>query len=118
MLSLLRKSSRRPLNLVVVGNGVAGISAARVARQRDPEAKITVISGETDYFFSRTALMYAFMDRLTRRDLEPYERKSYRKQRIQLVRDWVEDLDAETHTLYLRTGGTLNYDKLVFAVGA
>src|SRR5688500_3264897 len=73
---------RQPLRIVIVGNGVAGIRAALVARQRDSRASITVISGETDYFFSRTALMYAYMDSMTRRDLEPHERKSYAKQNI------------------------------------
>jgi NADPH-dependent 2,4-dienoyl-CoA reductase/sulfur reductase-like enzyme len=118
MVSLFRGRTRPPLKIVIVGNGVAGITCARVARQRDPKAVITVISGETDYFFSRTALMYSFMDRLTRRDLEPHERSSYRKQRIDLIRDWVVDLDADTRTVYLQGGSTLQYDKLVFAVGA
>jgi NAD(P)H-nitrite reductase large subunit len=104
--------------IVIVGNGVAGIRAALVARQRDRRASISVVSGETDYFFSRTALMYAFMDRMTRRDLEPHERGSYAKQGIALVRDWAVDLDADAHRLTLESGRTLDYDRLVLAVGA
>jgi len=45
------------MEYAIVGNGVAGITAALDVRKRDPRAGITVISGETDYFFSRTALM-------------------------------------------------------------
>src|SRR5437867_3053836 len=63
------------MHYVIIGNGVAGITAAMTLRQQDQRAHITVISGESDYFFSRTALMYAFMDRMNLRDLEPYERK-------------------------------------------
>jgi NADH oxidase (H2O2-forming) len=118
MVSLFRSKRRSALKIVIVGNGVAGITCARTARQRDPDASITVISGETDYFFSRTALMYSFMDRLTRRDLEPHERSSYKKQRIDLVRDWVVDLDAGTRTVYLKGGLSLQYDRLVLALGA
>lgn len=106
------------MNVVIIGNGVAGISCARAVRQRDRKARITVISGETDYFFSRTALMYSFMDFMTRKDLEPHERKSYKKQRIDLVRGWVTDLDASKKEVVLDDGRTLAYDKLVLAVGA
>lgn len=107
-------------HFVIVGNGVAGIEAALTIRGRHSarEARITVISEETDYFFSRTALMYAFMDMMQRRDLEPYERGMYRKQGIDLVRDRVVDIDSAAHTLTLRDGKQLRYDKLLLAVGA
>ena len=68
------------MDIIVVGNGVAGITCAMTARQRDPKASITVVSGETDYFFSRTALMYAYLDRMGRRELEPFERKTWEAQ--------------------------------------
>jgi NADPH-dependent 2,4-dienoyl-CoA reductase/sulfur reductase-like enzyme len=106
------------LNIVIIGNGVAGITCAQVARQRDDQARITVVSAETDYFFSRTALMYSYMDMMTRRDLEPIERSAYKKQRIDLVRDWVVDMDPDAGTVQLAGGESLPYDRLVFAVGA
>lgn len=105
---------------VIIGNGVAGIEAAVTIRERHgpSEAKITVISKETDYFFSRTALMYAFMDVLDRKDMEPYERNFYDQQEINLVRDEVTDLDNTTRTLTLKNNKPLVYDKLLLAVGA
>ncbi|HEX2569123.1 MAG TPA: NAD(P)/FAD-dependent oxidoreductase [Polyangia bacterium] len=104
--------------ILIIGNGVAGITAAFTVRERDSRAEITVISGESDFFFSRTALMYAFMDKLDRRDLEPYERKVYGRQNIQLVRAWVQDLDAERHMVKLDDGRELTYDRLLLATGA
>jgi 3-phenylpropionate/trans-cinnamate dioxygenase ferredoxin reductase subunit len=106
------------MRYVIIGNGVAGITAAFTIRAREQDAVITVISGESDYFFSRTALMYAFMDRLTRRDLEPYERKAYDKQRINRIRDWVSDIDAVGHSLTLRSGKQILYDRLLLATGS
>lgn len=97
---------------------MAGITAAFTIRAREQAAEITVISGESDYFFSRTALMYAFLDRLTRRDLEPHERKVYDTQRITRVRDWVVDLDAQDHSLKLRGGARIPYDRLLLATGS
>ncbi len=108
------------LHFVIIGNGVAGVEAAMTLRERLPpaEAKITVISKEADYFFSRTALMYAFMEHMQRRDLEPHERQVYARQHINLVRDEVVALDAHAHTLTLRAAGAITYDRLLLAVGS
>ena len=106
------------MRCAIVGNGVAGVTAALGVRERDPRASISLISGEADYFFSRTALMYAFMDRLARRDLEPYERGVFDAQRIERVRGWVRDLDARSGTITLDSGRTLCWDRLLIATGS
>ncbi|MAO35864.1 MAG: FAD-dependent oxidoreductase, partial [Zunongwangia sp.] len=46
-------------HIVILGNGISGITTARHIRKRS-DKKITVISAESDYFFSRTALMYVY----------------------------------------------------------
>jgi len=43
--------------VVIIGNGIAGVTAARHIRKLS-DKHITIISGESDYFWSRTALMY------------------------------------------------------------
>ena len=106
------------MHFVIIGNGVAGTTAALTIRQREPEALITLMSGESDYFYSRTALMYAYMDRVSLRDLEPHERRVYDRQSIRRVRDWVVNLDARTHVLQLKSGGQLTYDRLLLATGS
>ncbi|MCB9520197.1 MAG: FAD-dependent oxidoreductase [Myxococcales bacterium] len=106
------------MRLVIIGNGVAGVTCAMEVRKRDPSATITLVSGETDYFFSRTALMYAFMDRMTRRGLEPFERHVYDELRIERVRAWAMGLQAQPRAVVLEGGRTLEYDRLVIATGA
>jgi NADPH-dependent 2,4-dienoyl-CoA reductase/sulfur reductase-like enzyme len=108
------------MHYVIIGNGVAGIEAAFAIRRRHSarHAPITVVSDESDYFFSRTALMYAYMDRMSRRDMEPYERKVYDRQHISRIRARVVDLDAAAHTVTLDSGKTLAYDRLLIATGA
>src|SRR6266852_115351 len=103
---------------VIIGNGVAGVTAAMTLRQRGRKAGITLISGESDYFFSRTALMYAYMDRLSLRDLEPFERNVWDKQAIRRVRAWVKDLDATRGAIALDTGESIPYDRLLLATGS
>ncbi len=106
------------MNYVIIGNGVAGITAALTLRARDNQATITVISAESDYFFSRTGLMYAFMDKLSTRDLEPHERKTYQEQRITRIRARVVNLDANRRQLTLDTSATVAYDALLLATGS
>jgi len=106
------------LRIVIIGNGVAGTTCALAARRRDPDASITIIGGETPFFFSRTALMYAFMERMTRRELEPYERDVYRRMRIELVHDWVREIDLASRVVHTETRQKLPYDRLVLALGS
>ncbi len=106
------------MKVVIIGNGLAGVTCALNVRKRQPTAEVTVIGKETDYFYSRTGLMYAFMNRLSRQDLEPFEREVYSKQRINLVRDQVVGIEPQARRVELRAQGYLSYDKLVLATGA
>jgi NADPH-dependent 2,4-dienoyl-CoA reductase/sulfur reductase-like enzyme len=106
------------MRFVIVGNGVAGVTAALTIRNRLADASITLLSGEGDYFFSRNALMYAFLDRMSLPELEPYDRKHWERLRIELVRGWVEDLDATTQQLRLSDGRLVGYDRLLIATGS
>ncbi len=107
-----------PRSVLIVGNGVAGTRCALTLRERDEDVKIQLLSDESDYFFSRTALMYAFMDRLARKDMEPYERKVYDKQRIERVRGRVTDIDATAKTVKINGEKSLSFDELVLATGS
>ncbi|AWV88811.1 NAD(P)/FAD-dependent oxidoreductase [Bradymonas sediminis] len=109
------------MHFIIVGNGVAGIQAALTLRERLPDpatTHITIISDESDYFISRTALMYAYTEKLQRRDLEPYERRLYRDKHLTLRRARVVDLDADAKTVTLGDGESLAYDGLLLSVGA
>src|SRR5438876_9125599 len=106
------------MRYVIVGNGVAGATAALTLRKRDEQALITLIGGESDYFFSRTALMYAYMDRMSLRDLEPFERNVWAKHAIHRMRAWVKDIDAGRAAVTLETGESIPYDRLLLATGA
>ncbi len=105
------------MRIVIIGNGIAGITTARFARKLS-DHEITVISSESDYFIARTALMYVYMGHIRRKDLKPYEDWFWEKNRISLIRDHVEECIFSEKTLRLRSGQTVNYDKLVIACGS
>lgn len=106
------------MHCVIIGNGVAGITAARFIRKLSDEARITVISSESKYFFSRTALMYVYMGQLRFKDIKPYEDWFWEKNRIGLVNDHVARIDFQNKTLDLRSGDHIGYDKLLIACGS
>jgi len=104
-------------HVVIIGNGVSGITTARHIRKLS-DKKITVISAETDHFFSRTALMYIYMGHMKYENTKPYEDWFWKKNRINLLRAFVQNINTEKKTLRLDNGTDLAYDKLVLAVGS
>src|SRR5690554_5703442 len=104
-------------HIVIIGNGISGVTAARHIRKLS-DKKITLISAETEYFFSRTALMYVYMGHMKFEHLKPYEDWFWEKNRIELIHDWVTDIDAESKTVETSAGKHLSYDQLVLATGS
>jgi len=111
-------------HIVIIGNGISGVTAARHIRKlSNPSAnktdrKITIVSAETDYFFSRTALMYVYMGHLKFEHTQPYENWFWEKNRIDLKKGYVEKIDTKNSTLLFTEGDSLKYDKLIIATGS
>ena len=102
---------------VIIGNGIAGISCARHLRKLGND-EITIISGETPHFYSRTALMYVFMGQMKFDQTKPYEDDFWRKNRLNLLQDWVTAVDVEKRCVRLQNKGVLHFDRLVIASGS
>lgn len=105
------------MHIVIIGNGIAGITAARHIRKLSNH-KITVVSGETDHFFSRTALMYIYMGHMRFEDTKPYEDWFWEKNRIELLRGFVKIVEPESKRLLFADGKTLTFDRLLIATGS
>lgn len=103
--------------IIIIGNGIAGITAARHIRKLSND-DITVISGESEHFFSRTALMYIYMGHMRFEDTKPYQDWFWEKNRIDLIKDWVTSIDFQKKTLKLQSSDDMSYDKLVIATGS
>ncbi len=103
--------------IIVIGNGISGITCARYIRKRS-NYSITVVSSETDHFFSRTALMYIYMGHMKYEHTKPYEDWFWKKNRIDLVKAKVEVVNTGDKQVRLSNGKTMQYDKLVIATGS
>lgn len=106
------------MKLVIVGNGITGLSAARAVRKRIRSAQIHLISNESDYPFSRTALMYIYMGHVTPQATECYARDFYTKNRIELIRATAVKADTASQEVHLADGRVLPYNALLIATGS
>lgn len=104
-------------HIVIIGNGIAGVTVARHIR-KNSENRITVISAESEYFFSRTALMYVYMGHMRWSDIEPYEEKFWSKNRITLLKAYVNRVDVDAMAVLMEDGTRLAFNKLILATGS
>jgi NADPH-dependent 2,4-dienoyl-CoA reductase/sulfur reductase-like enzyme len=104
-------------HIVIIGNGVSGVTLARHVRKLS-DHKVSIISAETDYFFSRTALMYVYMGHMKFEHTQPYENWFWKKNRIDLVKGYVEKVDTSEKIVQLANGKEIAYDILVIATGS
>ena len=103
--------------IIIIGNGIAGSTAARYIR-KNSDHEITMISGETEYPFSRTALMYVYMGHMKFEHTKLYEDWFWAKNHILTVKAWVKHIDTTAKTILLDNGEIMQYDKLIIATGS
>ncbi|MBA6156899.1 NAD(P)/FAD-dependent oxidoreductase [Tenacibaculum sp. S7007] len=104
-------------HVVIIGNGISGVTAARHIRKLS-DKKITIVSAETDFFFSRTALMYVYMGHMKFEHTQPYEPWFWKKNNINLKKGYVSEINTDKKELFFAEGDTLSYDKLIIATGS
>lgn len=104
-------------NIVIIGNGIAGATAALEIRKRI-EASITLISDETEFPYARTALMYIFMGQVSLPHTYLYPTDVWKEKNINLLKSRVIGLDRAAKTITLTDGRELSYDQLILATGS
>jgi NAD(P)H-nitrite reductase large subunit len=104
-------------HIVIIGNGISGATLARHIRKQS-DSKITIISSEAEYFFSRTALMYVFMGHMKFEHTQPYENDFWKKNNINLVHKRVTEVSTKEKSLLLADNSSIPFDKLVIATGS
>ncbi len=104
-------------HIVIIGNGISGVTAARHIRKLSSNT-ITIISSESEFFFSRTAMMYVFMGHIKFEHSKPYEDDFWKKNNINLVNNHVENIDSKSKKIIFSDGNILQFDKLIIATGS
>ncbi|MEO1134080.1 MAG: FAD-dependent oxidoreductase [Cyanobacteria bacterium J06639_1] len=102
---------------VIVGAGVAGISAAEQIRRQDAEASIQVVNGENYPFYRRLSLSTYLQGNTTLDSLIVKSPAEYETLNIEVVAGRVSRIDPIAQVLSLANGVDLNYDGLILATG-
>ena len=109
------------MNVLIIGNGIAGTSCARMLRRLQPDhasCSITMISEEAPYHFSRPAMMYISTGQLTLEHTKPFADASWAEQGMALMHGRVTALDAVGRSCTLDDGRVLAADVIVLATGS
>jgi NAD(P)H-nitrite reductase large subunit len=105
-------------HLIIIGNGIAGISALQEARQRDPEARITLIGNEDSPYYYRASLTEWITGDLTDESILARTPDFYQNLHIETIHGRVERVSPEEKTLRISNGPEIPYDSLCLATGA
>jgi nitrite reductase (NADH) large subunit len=104
---------------IIIGGGIAGISAAEAIHALQPKADITLISEEHYLPYFRMSLTRYLAGEVEREKLTLHNQQWYLQNHITiLLNKHVSSIDAEAKQISLADGQKLSYDKLILASGA
>ncbi len=114
----MAKKAKHHADLVIIGNGIAGNSAALAARSRNQEIKITILSKEPHNEYAAGALPDYLSGALEREKVFIKSTTDYEANHIEIgLGIPVETIDAKNKTIKLGAK-SLTYDKLIIATGS
>lgn len=106
------------LAYLIIGNGIAGVTAAEILRAEDSAADITVIADDPFPVYYRPALKDYLAGRVREDKLWARPTSFYQDQRIRFVPDRVIGIQAGQHTVQLQSRRQVGYHRLLLAHGA
>ncbi|MEK6581465.1 MAG: FAD-dependent oxidoreductase, partial [Nitrospirota bacterium] len=106
------------MKYIIIGNGVAGTTAAANIRKVDHEGEITIVSDEAYPFYSRIRLIDYLAGETDEKGLVIYKDAWYEKNNIKLLLNTpVSEIDKDMKEIAVPSGQRLKYDKLLIAAG-
>jgi len=103
---------------VIIGDGIAGSSAAETLREEAPDAEITVITDEGEALYNRILIKEFAKGKLPEMPVSIHEPSWYEERDIDLrLNTLITNVDTEGHRLRTHEGEHIEYDKLLVATG-
>jgi nitrite reductase (NADH) large subunit len=107
------------MEYVIIGNGVAGTTAAAALRKNDPSGTIRLITDEAHPFYSRIRLMEYLSGEADLAKLQIKKEAWYQENKIALtLSDRVTDIAPAGRQVTTASGKRFTYDRLLLATGA
>jgi len=110
--------SDEPRRFVMIGNGVAGTTAAEHVRKNCPDAQITLLAGEPYPLYNRVALPIFLKGRVKEKNVMMRTVEIHEHRGVDLrLSTWVSGISREERTVLLESGEEIPYDRLLLATG-
>ncbi len=107
-----------PESFVIIGDGIAGSSAAETLREHAPEADITVVTDEGEALYNRILIKEFAKGKLPEAPISIHDPDWYADREIDLaLNTYVTGVDTDAKTVRVHDGEDLDYDKLLVATG-
>lgn len=107
------------MQIIIVGNSAAGLSALQHFRSFDSDSRITLVSAEPGPAYSRVLLPYYLRGKVPYENLFIRSEEDYR--RLDVKTEFgvsVRNLDSERRSVLLDDGRTVAFDRLLVATGS
>src|SRR5215467_442920 len=105
-------------DIVIIGNGIAGLTAAIEARGLAPDKRIVMITDQTHPTINTPALKQFAIGKLEREQLLAYPAGTERAERIHVINARVEEICAQKKYVCLTGGRGFGYESLLIATGS
>ena len=106
-------------DVLVVGNGIAGLSCVEEIRKGDKEMDITLVGREAYPTYYRVKLTKALEEKPELDKILVKKEEWYRENKVNLIlNEIVESIDVENSSVKLDNGKEIGYKKLVLAMGS
>ena len=106
------------ISYLIIGNGIAGITAAETLRTEAPDATVGIISDDPLPVYYRPALKDYLGGRVGEEKLWARPAQFYPDQKILFLPERVIGIQPQQHTLQLQSRQYIGYEKLLLANGA
>lgn len=104
--------------VVILGAGIAGLTAAEEARRQAPGVEITLVSREKTLPYYRLNLTRFLAGEVAEEALFIQNQNWFNAQKIEYLAGEAHAIDRDVHKVTLRNGEQLDYDRLILANGA
>lgn len=104
---------------VILGNGAAGISAAKAIRERDKTGSILMISNENYNAYNRPMLTKSIMADLNADQIAVVDPSWYEENRVyQILGKEVTEINTSEKEVVMEDGSKVQYTRLIYATGS
>ncbi len=110
---------RSIVSVVVIGNGIAGVTAADFVRRGHPDCEIHIVGQESHVLYNRMGISRLVFGRSAMQGLYLLPEQWYDDHQVTAwLNTVVTRVDTDSRQVFLGTGDVIPYDRLILATGS